>query len=117
MQRHDHRRLGQALDLFHWQEEAPGMVFWHPRGWSIYLALQQAVRAHMAAQGFLEVRSPQLLRQAVWERSGHWQAFADNMFTVDDERPAALKPVSCPAHLMLAKGDEIARRVSAASVN
>ena len=104
MHDYDHRKLGQDLDLFHWQEEAPGMVFWHPRGFRIYRALEEAVRRHMAAQGIDELRSPQLLRQSVWERSGHWQAFRDNMFLLEeDERPAALKPVSCPAHLMLAK--------------
>ena len=103
MDARDHRRIGQALDLFHWQEEAPGMVFWHPRGWRMVRCLEAAVRRHMERAGFGEVRSPQLLRQAVWEASGHWHAFADNMFKLEEDRAAALKPVSCPAHLMMAR--------------
>jgi threonyl-tRNA synthetase len=110
MDKQDHRRVGQELDLFHFEEEAPGMVFWHPRGWAIYRALEEAVRRLMARQGLQEVRSPQVLRQAVWEASGHWDKFPAGMFRVEDERPCALKPVSCPAHLMMARRASLSYR-------
>lgn len=99
----DHRKVGNRLALFHFREEAPGMAFWHPRGWALYRALEEAVRRRMAADGYLEVRSPQLLRQPVWEASGHWQSFRDGMFVLDEDAPAALKPVSCPGHLLIAR--------------
>lgn len=101
---HDHRVIGQRQDLFHFSPHAAGMVFWHPRGWALYRALEEAVRARLAAEGYLEVRSPQLVRSPVWERSGHWQHFREGLFVVRDESgvDAALKPVSCPGHLELA---------------
>jgi len=99
----DHRHIAQRLGLFHMQEEAPGMAFWHPRGWTLFQAIEGAVRRHMEADGFLEVRSPQILRQAVWEASGHWEHFRENMFVLEEERVAALKPVSCPAHFYIAQ--------------
>jgi threonyl-tRNA synthetase len=110
LEKGDHRRIGQELDLFAMHEEAPGMVFWHSRGWLLYRALEEAVRRHMRQQGFHEVRSPQLLRQALWEASGHWHVFADGMFKLGDERAAALKPVSCPAHLLMAKAMNLSYR-------
>jgi threonyl-tRNA synthetase len=94
----DHREIGRRLDLFHFQEEAAGMVFWHPRGFRTLAALEALIRRHAAADGFAEVRTPQLLRQPIWEASGHWQHFRDNMFLVDDGA-LAVKPVSCPGHL------------------
>lgn len=99
----DHRHIAQRMNLFHMQEEAPGMVFWHPRGWTLFREIERAVRRHMEGEGFLEVRSPQVLRQAIWEASGHWAHFRDNMFVLEEERVAALKPVSCPAHFHLAR--------------
>ncbi|NUO54818.1 MAG: threonine--tRNA ligase [Polyangiaceae bacterium] len=108
MEPDDHRAIAKKLDLFHFQEEAPGMVFWHPRGFSMFRELEEANRRYVRAQGYVEVRSPQLIRQPVWERSGHWQHFKENMFVLEEDegRAAALKPVSCPGHL------EIASRMS-----
>lgn len=98
----DHRSLGNRLDLFHQQEEGPGMVFWHPRGWAIYRAIEDHIRAYMRRAGFQEVRSPQILARELWERSGHWEKFGANMFTVDDgERAFAVKPMSCPGHVQI----------------
>lgn len=107
---HDHRKIASQLDLFHMQPEAPGMVYWHPRGFALLRALEDAIRREMRRQGFAEVRSPQLLRQAVWEASGHWEHFREGMFVVDEDRRAALKPVSCPAHLHIAKSSRISYR-------
>jgi threonyl-tRNA synthetase len=100
---HDHRSLGQRLDLFHLQEEAPGMVFWHPRGHLLYRLIEERVRRQMRLEGYDEVRTPQLLAQPIWERSGHWENFRENMFQLADEggRHLALKPVSCPGHIQL----------------
>src|SRR5262245_42798471 len=98
----DHRALGQRLALFHLQEEAPGMVFWHARGFTLYRLLEDAVRRQMLRDGFQEVRTPQILRQSIWKASGHWESFATNMFRLaEDDHPAAVKPVSCPGHLQL----------------
>ncbi|HZI15406.1 MAG TPA: threonine--tRNA ligase [Myxococcus sp.] len=102
LDQNDHRSLGQRLDLFHLQEEAPGMVFWHPRGWRLYRLLEEHVRQRMQREGYLEVRSPQIYSQPLWERSGHWENFRENMFLVEDgERHLAVKPVSCPGHIEL----------------
>ncbi|HEY3592451.1 MAG TPA: threonine--tRNA ligase [Polyangiaceae bacterium] len=101
---HDHRELAQRLDLFHFQEEAPGMVFWHPRGFLMYRLLEDAVRRVLSRDGYQEVRTPQILRQPIWEASGHWQHFRDDMFVVSEEgAEAAVKPVSCPGHAQLVK--------------
>jgi len=98
----DHRRLGQELDLFHLQEEAPGAVFWHPRGLDLVRALEAHVRRAVLADGYREVRTPQMLARSIWEASGHWGSFGANMLRVEgDERDSALKPVSCPAHLQI----------------
>lgn len=101
----DHREIGRKLDLFHFQEEAPGMVFWHPRGFAALSALSALIRRHAERDGFAEVKTPELLRLPIWEASGHWQHFRQGMFVVD-EGDAAWKPVSCPGHL------EIMRRRS-----
>jgi threonyl-tRNA synthetase len=99
----DHRKLAHRLDLLHFQDEAPGMVFWHPRGHALYRLLEEAVRAETRAQGYAEVRTPQILRRPVWEASGHWQHFLEGMFRVDDQSAeAAVKPVSCPGHVYIA---------------
>jgi threonyl-tRNA synthetase len=98
----DHRSLAQRLDLWHFQDDAPGMVFWHPRGFVLYRLLEEAVRAVGVAQGYAEVRTPQILRRPVWEASGHWEHFLQGMFRVDDQSvEAAVKPVSCPGHVAL----------------
>jgi threonyl-tRNA synthetase len=100
----DHRSLGQRLGLFHFQEEAPGMVFWHPRGFRLYQLLEAAIRRHMRRQRFEEVRAPQVLRQSIWEASGHWANFSAGMFVLEGEEPrAALKPVNCPGHIQIVK--------------
>ncbi len=100
----DHRALAHRLDLLHFQEEAPGMAFWHPRGLALYRLLEGAARDEFAAQGYLEVKTPQVLRRPLWEASGHWDHFREHMFRIDDQaREAALKPVSCPGHLELVK--------------
>jgi threonyl-tRNA synthetase len=99
---HDHRSLGDRLDLFHVQEEAPGMVFWHPRGFILYQLLEERIRRELAAGGYREVRTPQILGQRIWESSGHWENFREGMFVLDDgERPFAVKPVSCPGHIQI----------------
>ena len=103
MDKSDHRHIGQQLDLFHFQEEAPGMVFWHAPGLILYRILEEAARHRFAIDGYEEVRAPQLLRQPIWEKSGHWQHFQDGMFLLDDEpeRRAAMKPVGCPGHIQI----------------
>jgi threonyl-tRNA synthetase len=100
----DHRSLAQRLDLAHFQDEAPGMAFWHPNGLVLYRLLEDAARRHVAAEGYREVRTPQVLRRPVWELSGHWSHFAGGMFQVPDGSvEAALKPVSCPGHIQIVK--------------
>lgn len=99
----DHRRLGASLELFHIQDDAPGMPFWHPRGYAVYRVLEDYIRGHMRRLGFAEIRTPQLLPRELWERSGHWEKFGANMFGVsdDDGRDFALKPMSCPCHIQV----------------
>ncbi|MBK9036300.1 MAG: threonine--tRNA ligase [Myxococcales bacterium] len=100
----DHRALAARLDLLHLQDDAPGMVFWHPRGWTLFRLLEDAARRHVVAGGYREVRTPQLLRRGIWETSGHWDHFRADMFAVGDgATAAALKPVSCPGHVQLVK--------------
>lgn len=100
----DHRQIAQRMKLLHFQDEAPGMVFWHPAGFELYRQLESAARRRMAADGYQEVRSPQLLRHPIWKASGHLDHFVDNMFVVEEQgREAALKPVSCPGHVQIAQ--------------
>ena len=100
----DHRSLLARLDLAHFQDEAPAMVFWHPRGWTLYRLLEQAARDHVLARGYREVRTPQLMRRPVWEASGHWSKFHASMFASGSGAgESALKPVSCPGHIQLVK--------------
>jgi threonyl-tRNA synthetase len=98
----DHRILGSRLSLWHIQDDAPGMVFWHPRGYAIYRVLEDYIRTKMRRRGYAEVRSPLLMRRNFWVRSGHWDKFGENMFSVDNgEHPMALKPMSCPCHVQI----------------
>ncbi len=107
----DHRDLGNSLDLFHFQDDAPGMVFWHPRGLTLYRSLRDAARRHCRAEGYFEVMTPQVLREPIWARSGHWTHYRDDMFAFDDgKEPVALKPVSCPGHLEIVKRRSLSHR-------
>lgn len=101
-EKRDHRRLGKEMGLFHMQEEAIGSVFWHPKGWTLYRTLENYIRDKIAAEGYVEVKTPQLLDSSFWEASGHWGKFRDNMFVVEDEdKTLALKPMSCPCHIQI----------------
>lgn len=101
-EKRDHRRIGKQLDLFHLQEEAPGMVFWHPNGWSVYQVLEQYMRKVQRDHGYVEVRTPQVVDRILWERSGHWSNYAENMFTTSSEsRDYAVKPMNCPCHVQI----------------
>ena len=101
-EKRDHRKLGKTLDLFHFQDIAPGMVFWHPKGWAIYQILEQYMRHRLKDFGYQEVRTPQLVDKVLWEKSGHWENFHDNMFiTETDNRLYAVKPMNCPCHVQI----------------
>jgi threonyl-tRNA synthetase len=101
-EKRDHRRLGRQLDLFHLQDEAPGMVFWHPKGWTIWREIEQYLRARLDAAGYREVRTPLIMDRVLWERSGHWQNYAEHMFTTESEkRDYAVKPMNCPGHVQI----------------
>ncbi|MGH8413891.1 MAG: threonine--tRNA ligase, partial [Gammaproteobacteria bacterium] len=103
-EKRDHRRLGRELDLFHTQEEAPGMVFWHAKGWAIWQAVEQYLRAVYRDSGYQEIRCPQILDKSLWEKTGHWQNYRANMFTTASEsRDYALKPMNCPGHVLVYK--------------
>jgi threonyl-tRNA synthetase len=101
-EKRDHRKLGKRLDLFHMQEEAPGMVFWHPNGWTIYQVLEQYMRGVQREHGYQEVRTPQVVDRVLWEKSGHWGNYSDSMFTTESEsRDYAIKPMNCPCHVQI----------------
>ena len=101
-EKRDHRKLGRQLDLFHIQEEAPGMVFWHPKGWAIWQQVEQYMREIFRDNGYLEIRTPLVLDKGLWERSGHWENFRENMFTTHSEqRDFAVKPMNCPGHVQV----------------
>lgn len=101
-EKRDHRKIGKALDLFHMQEEAPGMVFWHPNGWTIYQVLEQYMRKVQQDNGYLEIKTPQIVDFSLWEKSGHAANYADNMFTTHSEnRNYAVKPMNCPCHVQV----------------
>ena len=101
-EKRDHRRLGTQLDLFHVQEEAPGMVFWHPKGWAIWQQVEQRMRRVYQENGYLEVRCPQVLDRSLWEKSGHWENYKELMFTTESEkRDYAIKPMNCPGHVQI----------------
>lgn len=101
-EKRDHRRLGKTLDLFHLQEEAPGMVFWHPKGWSVWQAVEQYMRGRLTDAGYQEVRTPQVMDRSLWEKSGHWDNYKENMFVTESEkRDYAIKPMNCPGHVQI----------------
>jgi threonyl-tRNA synthetase len=101
-EKRDHRRLGTQLDLFHVQEEAPGMVFWHPKGWAVWQQIEQYLRRVYQDNGYLEVRCPQVLDRGLWEKSGHWENYKELMFTTESEkRDYAIKPMNCPGHVQI----------------
>ena len=102
-EKRDHRKLGKALDLFHMQEEATGSVFWHPRGWTLYREIENYMRRRLDGANYQEVKTPQLIDRSLWEASGHWDKFGENMFTADseDDRTLALKPMNCPGHVQI----------------
>jgi threonyl-tRNA synthetase len=102
-EKRDHRKIGRELDLFHMQEEAPGAVFWHPKGWRVFQSLIAYMRDKQAAAGFEEVNGPELMDRSLWEASGHWEKFGENMFTTQtpDERVYAIKPMNCPGHVQI----------------
>jgi threonyl-tRNA synthetase len=104
-EKRDHRRLGREMDLFHFQEEAPGAVFWHPKGWALFQALIGYMRRRQQAWGYVEVNSPDMLDRALWEQSGHWEKFAENMYIAEtpDERVYCCKPMNCPGHVQIFK--------------
>ena len=98
----DHRKLGRALDLFHFQEEAPGLIFWHPKGWTVWQQVEQYMRRIYQDNGYQEVKAPQILDISMWEKSGHWENYKENMFTTESEnRSYALKPMNCPGHVQI----------------
>ena len=103
-EKRDHRRLGKELDLFHMDEAAPGLVFWHPKGWTIWQQVEQYMRAVYRDNGYQEVKGPQILDKSLWEKTGHWQNYRENMFTTESEkRDYALKPMNCPGHVLIFK--------------
>src|SRR5215831_13332246 len=105
-QKRDHRKLGRQLDLFHLQDEAPGMVFWHPKGWSLWQQVEQYMRRVYQNNGYQEVRGPMILDRSLWERSGHWENYKENMFTTESEkRDYAIKPMNCPGHVQIFNSD------------
>lgn len=101
-EKRDHRKIGKRLDLFHMQEEAPGMVFWHPNGWAIYQELEQYMRRKQSAWGYQEIKTPLLVDRSLWEKSGHWDKYSDDMFTTNSEnKDIAVKPMNCPCHVQV----------------
>ena len=101
-EKRDHRKLGKQLDLFHMQDDGPGMVFWHPRGWSLWQEIEQYMRAKFVEYGYQEVRTPTIMDKTLWEKSGHWDNYRDNMFTTHSEnRDYAVKPMNCPGHVQI----------------
>jgi len=102
----DHRKLGRTLDLFHFQEEAPGLIFWHPKGWTVWQQVEQYMRHIYQDNGYQEVKAPQILDISMWEKSGHWENYKENMFTTESEnRSYALKPMNCPGHVQIFRSD------------
>ena len=101
-EKRDHRKLGKQLDLFHLQDEAPGMVFWHPKGWALWQSIEQHMRKELNAAGYKEVKTPQIMDKTFWEKSGHWDNYKDNMFvTSSEKREYAVKPMNCPGHVQI----------------
>lgn len=107
----DHRRLGRDLKLFHLQDDAAGSVFWHPRGYELFRVIEDYIRAKLRRDGYKEVKTPQLYDRSLWEKSGHWDKFQDNMYVIPDEqRPFGLKPMNCPGHVQIFNADVVSYR-------
>ncbi|OIR09517.1 threonine--tRNA ligase [mine drainage metagenome] len=105
-EKRDHRKLGKQLDLFHMQDEAPGMVFWHPKGWAMWQVIEQYMRAVYRDNGYQEIRCPQIIDRVLWEKSGHWEHYKANMFTTESEKhDYAIKPMNCPGHVQVFNAD------------
>jgi threonyl-tRNA synthetase len=105
-EKRDHRKLGKQLDLFHMQDEAPGMVFWHPKGWAMWQVIEQYMRSVYRDNGYQEIRCPQIIDRVLWEKSGHWEHYKDNMFTTESEKhDYAIKPMNCPGHVQVFNSD------------
>jgi len=105
-EKRDHRKLGRQLDLFHFQDEAPGLIFWHPKGWTVWQQVEQYMRRVYQENGYQEVKAPQILDRALWQKTGHWDNYRDNMFTTESEsRDYALKPMNCPGHVQIFNSD------------
>ena len=105
-EKRDHRKIGKQLDLFHMQDEAPGMVFWHPKGWAIWQQVEQYMRTVYQENGYQEIRCPQILERSLWEKSGHWENYKDNMFSTESEKhDYAIKPMNCPGHIQVFNSD------------
>ncbi len=106
-ERRDHRKLGRQMDLFHFQDEAIGAVFWHPKGWTLFQTLIEFLRRRQNAAGYREINTPELMDLKLWEASGHWEAFGENMFTsrIEDDRVLAVKPMNCPGHVQVFKSE------------
>jgi threonyl-tRNA synthetase len=105
-EKRDHRKLGRQLDLFHMQDEAPGMVFWHPKGWALWQAIEQYMRRVYRDNGYQEIRCPQIIDRVLWEKSGHWEHFKGGMFTTESEKhDYAIKPMNCPGHIQVFNSD------------
>ncbi len=104
-EKRDHRRLGRELDLFHFEEHSPGMLFWHAKGWALYRTIEEFVRSKIQANGYIEVKTPVLVDRSLWEASGHWASYRENMFTVevDEGKTYAVKPMNCPCHVQIFK--------------
>ena len=101
-EKRDHRKLGKELDLFHFQDIAPGMVFWHANGWSIYKELEDYIRRKISKEGYKEIKTPQILDKDLWVESGHWDKYKDNMYrTIIDDRELMIKPMNCPGHVQI----------------
>ncbi|WP_200916924.1 threonine--tRNA ligase [Jeongeupia sp. HS-3] len=101
-EKRDHRKIGKALDLFHLQDEAPGMVFWHPKGWALWQSIEQYMRRKLNQHGYQEIRTPMVMDRSLWEKSGHWENYRDGMFTTESEkRDYAVKPMNCPGHIQV----------------
>lgn len=107
----DHRRLGRDLKLFHLQEDAAGSVFWHPRGYELFRVIEDYIRSKLRRDGYQEVKTPQLIDKSLWEKSGHWDKFQDNMYVLDDDqRQFAIKPMNCPGHVQIFNSDVVSYR-------
>ena len=101
-EKRDHRKLGKKHSLFHIQEESPGMIFWHPNGWTMYQVLEKYIREILKKNDYLEIKTPQAVDKSLWEKSGHWEKFRDDMFTTASEnRTYAIKPMNCPCHIQV----------------